>query len=42
VPISWEEAIDIIADRIHADPAGFAFYGSGQWTIPEGYAARSS
>jgi hypothetical protein len=21
---------------------GFAFYGSGQWTIPEGYAARSS
>ncbi len=22
------------------DPAGFAIYGSGQWTIPEGYAAQ--
>jgi nitrate reductase NapA len=40
VPISWERALDIIADRIEADPKGFAFYGSGQWTIPEGYAAQ--
>jgi nitrate reductase NapA len=40
VPISWERAIEIIADRIEADPKGFAFYGSGQWTIPEGYAAQ--
>lgn len=40
VPTSWEEAIDILARRIHADPARFAFYGSGQWTIPEGYAAQ--
>jgi nitrate reductase (cytochrome) len=40
VPISWERAIDIVADRIQADPAGFAVYGSGQWTIPEGYAAN--
>jgi nitrate reductase NapA len=40
VPISWEEAIGIIADRVEADPAGFAIYGSGQWTIPEGYAAQ--
>ena len=40
VPISWEEAISVIADRIEADPAGMAFYGSGQWTIPEGYAAQ--
>lgn len=39
-PISWERAIGIIADRIMANPAGFAFYGSGQWTIPEGYAAN--
>jgi nitrate reductase (cytochrome) len=39
VPISWEEAIGIIADRVQQDPKGFAFYGSGQWTIPEGYAA---
>ncbi len=39
VPISWERALDIVADRIAANPAGFAMYGSGQWTIPEGYAA---
>ena len=38
-PISWEQAIDIVAKRIAQNPAGFAFYGSGQWTIPEGYAA---
>lgn len=40
VPIGWDEAIDIIADRVEKDPKGFAFYGSGQWTIPEGYAAQ--
>jgi len=40
VPITWEQALDVIADRIVADPAGFAMYGSGQWTIPEGYAAQ--
>ncbi len=40
VPISWEEALRILADRIEGDPKGFAFYGSGQWTIPEGYAAN--
>jgi nitrate reductase NapA len=40
VPISWEEAIGIIADRVQLNPAGFAIYGSGQWTIPEGYAAN--
>lgn len=39
VPITWEQALDIIADRIEANPAGFGYYGSGQWTIPEGYAA---
>ncbi len=39
-PITWPEAIDIIARRIAANPAGFAMYGSGQWTIPEGYAAQ--
>jgi nitrate reductase (cytochrome) len=38
-PISWDEALDVIADRVLKDPAGFAMYGSGQWTIPEGYAA---
>lgn len=40
VPISWEEAIDIIARRIMAHPDRFAFYGSGQWTIVEGYLAQ--
>jgi nitrate reductase NapA len=41
VPISWEEALDTLADRVMKDPKGFAFYGSGQWTIPEGYAAQT-
>ena len=40
VPITWEQALDIVADKILANPAGFAMYGSGQWTIPEGYAAQ--
>ena len=40
VPIFWERALDIVADRVMSDPQGFAFYGSGQWTIPEGYAAQ--
>jgi nitrate reductase NapA len=40
VPISWDKALDIIADRAEKDPTGFGFYGSGQWTIPEGYAAQ--
>lgn len=40
VPISWEEAIDIIAHRINNNQDQFAIYGSGQWTIPEGYAAQ--
>ncbi len=38
--ISWDHAIDVIADRIETAPERFAFYGSGQWTIPEGYAAQ--
>lgn len=39
-PVSWEEAINAAASRIHTAPERFAFYGSGQWTIPEGYAAQ--
>lgn len=39
-PISWDEALDVIAKRVMAAPDKFAFYGSGQWTIPEGYAAQ--
>lgn len=38
--ISWDEAIKVIADRVEMAPERFAFYGSGQWTIPEGYAAQ--
>jgi len=38
--IEWDEAIDVIARRIMAAPERFAIYGSGQWTIPEGYAAQ--
>ncbi len=38
-PIGWDEAIDIVARRALAAPDRFAIYGSGQWTIPEGYAA---
>lgn len=40
VAIPWDEAIAIIAERILAAPDRFGFYGSGQWTIPEGYAAQ--
>jgi nitrate reductase (cytochrome) len=40
VPITWEEAITIIRDRITAKPDKFAFYGSGQQTIPEGYVSN--
>ena len=38
--ISWDRAIEIVAERIEAAPERFAIYGSGQWTIPEGYAAQ--
>ncbi len=40
VAISWDQAIDVVARRIMKAPERFAFYGSGQWTIPEGYAAQ--
>lgn len=40
VPITWDQALDIMAKRVEIDPKGFAFYGSGQWTIPEGFAAQ--
>lgn len=39
-PISWAEAIDVLAKRIIKSDKKFAIYGSGQWTIPEGYAAQ--
>lgn len=40
VPIQWDDAIGIIAERIAVAPERFAVYGSGQWTIPEGYAVQ--
>lgn len=40
VEIPWDEAIHIVAERIMQAPEKFALYGSGQWTIPEGYAAQ--
>jgi len=40
VAISWKEAIEVISSKIMAAPERFAFYGSGQWTIPEGFAAQ--
>lgn len=39
-PITWDQAIAEIASRINKAPDRFAFYGSGQWTVPEGYAAN--
>jgi nitrate reductase NapA len=44
VPVSWDEAFDIMADKFKQvlkkrGPDGVAMFGSGQWTIFEGYAA---
>ena len=36
---SWDEATSLIAQNIMENPSRFAIYGSGQWTIPEGYTA---
>ncbi|MCP4678570.1 MAG: molybdopterin-dependent oxidoreductase [Deltaproteobacteria bacterium] len=45
VQISWDEAIDIVAKKYKEaiakhGPKSVAIYGSGQWTIQEGYAAQ--
>jgi len=45
VPVSWDEAFDIMADKFKAamrkqGPSGVGMFGSGQWTIWEGYAAN--
>ncbi|MEY8689305.1 MAG: molybdopterin-dependent oxidoreductase, partial [Leptothrix sp. (in: b-proteobacteria)] len=44
VPVSWDEAFDIMAakwkETLAKDgPTGIGMFGSGQWTIFEGYAA---
>src|SRR5574343_310509 len=43
-PVSWDKAFDIMADKWKAalkseGPNSIAMFGSGQWTIWEGYAA---
>jgi len=43
-PISWDKAFDIMADKAKAalkemGPRGVCMFGSGQWTVWEGYAA---
>lgn len=42
--ISWDEALDLIATRYRetlddSGPGSVAIYGSGQWTVYDGYAA---
>jgi nitrate reductase NapA len=43
-PVSWDEAFDVMAEKFKdtlrkKGPAGVGMFGSGQWTIYEGYAA---
>lgn len=43
-PVSWKQAFDVMEEKCKETlkkkgPAGIALFGSGQWTIWEGYAA---
>jgi nitrate reductase (cytochrome) len=43
-PVSWDEAFDIMSEKwkktlAEKGPQGIGMFGSGQWTIYEGYAA---
>jgi nitrate reductase NapA len=43
-PVSWDEAFDIMAEKFkkalkEKGPTGIGMFGSGQWTVWEGYAA---
>lgn len=43
-PVSWDQAFDVMADKYKATlkakgPEGLGMFGSGQWTVWEGYAA---
>ena len=43
-PISWDEALDLVAERYaqaleRQGPESVAIYGSGQWAVFDGYAA---
>ncbi|HMR33055.1 MAG TPA: nitrate reductase catalytic subunit NapA [Geminicoccaceae bacterium] len=44
-PVSWDEAFDVMAEKFKAamaakGPTGVGIFGSGQWTVWEGYAAN--
>ena len=44
-PLSWDEAFDVMAEKFKdalkkRGPSGVGMFGSGQWTIWEGYAAN--
>ena len=44
-PVSWDEAFDVMAGKFKAalaakGPTGVGIFGSGQWTVWEGYAAN--
>jgi len=44
VPVTWDEAFDIMAEKFKATlkakgPTAVGMFGSGQWTVWEGYAA---
>ena len=43
-PVSWDHAFDVMAEKWNAalkkqGPSGVGMFGSGQWTVMEGYAA---
>jgi len=43
-PVSWDKAFDVMADKFKAaikekGPSSVGMFGSGQWTVWEGYAA---
>lgn len=43
-PVSWDEAFDVMAEKVKSvlaekGPEGIGMFGSGQWTVLEGYAA---
>jgi len=43
-PVSWDEAFDVMADKFKTalrekGPSAVGMFGSGQWTVWEGYAA---
>ena len=44
-PVSWDQAFDVMAEKFKASlkekgPSAVGMFGSGQWTIWEGYAAN--